>query len=181
MCNLFEGNEEWKEGRKDMVHRKFDMFNHIHGETVTAKIARFNGLVNQPRKLGAYLSDEVLVKKLYDSLPSSWSIQCMTIKRLHDLKRIIFDEFVGIVESYELDAKKREITASGLAENWVASALFSSPCSGMVSSGGGSVNLGNASMVDLHVVLQTVLVVLQVVQIPLVLQGKKRKLMFQRK
>jgi hypothetical protein len=29
MCNLFEGNEDLKEGRKDLVQRQFDMFNHI--------------------------------------------------------------------------------------------------------------------------------------------------------
>jgi hypothetical protein len=117
MCNLFEGNKELKEDRKDLVQRQFDMLNHINGETLIAKIARLDGLVNQLRKLGVVMSDEILVKKLYDSLRPSWSIQCMTIKRLHDLKRITFDEFVVILESYELDAKKREITASGSTEN----------------------------------------------------------------
>jgi uncharacterized membrane protein YgcG len=83
------------------------------------------------------ISDEVLVKKMFDSLPSSWSVQCMTIKKLHDLKRIGYDEFIGVLEAYELDAKKRDISTKCTDENWVTTALFSNPVSGSSSSGGG--------------------------------------------
>jgi hypothetical protein len=64
------------------------------------RLIGFNGLVNQLRELGVELKDDVLIKKLFDSLPSSWSMQCMMIKNMHNLKEISLVTSIGILESY---------------------------------------------------------------------------------
>ena len=41
LIEMFEGNEDMQQSRKDLLRQRFNMFNHIVGETLEAQLQRF--------------------------------------------------------------------------------------------------------------------------------------------
>ncbi|KAI3797496.1 hypothetical protein L1987_32753 [Smallanthus sonchifolius] len=85
LCLRFEGNATLQESRTDLLLKQYNMFRYMKNETLSEQ-------------------------KLLDSLPNTWSIPCMLIKNTTpDLKSKTLDDIIYLLESYELDAKKREL------------------------------------------------------------------------
>jgi hypothetical protein len=126
LSEKLEGNSDLKEGKKELLQRQFDVINYFPGETLDAQVTRLNLLLSKMRKMGIDVNESQKVKKLYDSLPPTWSTPCMMIKRIGDgLTGMTLNKFVASLQSYELDAKKRETNAGMLSEN-AGSALYAS-------------------------------------------------------
>ena len=69
LIEVYEGNEDMKESRQDMLRQKFNMFNYIPGETLEAQLQRFTALITDMNISGIYLSKLEINKKLLNALP----------------------------------------------------------------------------------------------------------------
>ena len=47
LIEVYEGNEDMKQSRQDMLRQKFNMFNHILGESLETKLHRFITLTTE--------------------------------------------------------------------------------------------------------------------------------------
>ena len=47
LIEVYEGNEDMKESRQDMLRQKFNMFNYVPGETLEAQLQRFTTLTTE--------------------------------------------------------------------------------------------------------------------------------------
>ncbi|KAI3696127.1 hypothetical protein L1987_79136 [Smallanthus sonchifolius] len=57
LAQAFEGNDDMKASRKEMILQQFNMFNHVLGETLEAQLQRFTKLVSQMRGAQIVMSD----------------------------------------------------------------------------------------------------------------------------
>ncbi|KAM0041663.1 hypothetical protein Hdeb2414_s0011g00368951 [Helianthus debilis subsp. tardiflorus] len=85
---MYEGNEEMKESKRDMLTQRFNMFNHFPGETLENQIQRFISLISEMRTHDMPLQNSVVNKKLLNALPRSWDTNVTLIKRTKDLTRM---------------------------------------------------------------------------------------------
>ncbi|KAI3717452.1 hypothetical protein L1987_69082 [Smallanthus sonchifolius] len=110
LCLRFEGNAALQESRTDLLLKQYNMFSYKKNETLSEQVTRFITMINRLRKMGVKFEEYDLGKKLLDSFPDCWSIPCMLIKNTTpDLKSKTLDDIICLLESYELDAKKREL------------------------------------------------------------------------
>ncbi|KAI3754818.1 hypothetical protein L1987_54609 [Smallanthus sonchifolius] len=109
------------------------MFSYKKNETLSEQVTRFTTMLNRLRKMGVKFDEYDLGKKLLDSLPDCWSIPCMLIKNTTpDLKNKTLDDTICLLESYELDVKKRELNNQDKQNNSGSTnaALFSGSSEG---------------------------------------------------
>ncbi|XP_022039955.1 uncharacterized protein LOC110942486 [Helianthus annuus] len=66
---MYEGNEEIKESRREMLTQKFNLFNHFPGETLENQIQRFVALISDIKTHDIKLENSVINKKLLNALP----------------------------------------------------------------------------------------------------------------
>ena len=85
LVERFEGNEDMRESRKDMLRQRFNMFNHIKGESLEAQLNRFTHLMTEMTSSGIEMTKGEVNKKLLNSLPYTWKSNCTTIKRTKDM------------------------------------------------------------------------------------------------
>ncbi|KAI3732505.1 hypothetical protein L1987_63710 [Smallanthus sonchifolius] len=119
---------------KIMMKAYFKFTEHTLWESIVKgpyipKTANADGL----RKIGVKFEEYDLGKKLLDSLPDCWSIPCMLIKNTTpDMKSKTLDDIICLLESYELDAKKRELNNQDKQNNSGSTngALFSGSSEG---------------------------------------------------
>ncbi|KAI3776566.1 hypothetical protein L1987_46352 [Smallanthus sonchifolius] len=110
LCLMFEGNAPLQESRTGFLLKQYNMFSYKKNETLSEQVTRFTIMINRIRKMGVKFEEYDLGKKLLDSLPDCWSIPCMLIKNTTpDLKKKSLDDIICLLESYELDVKKREL------------------------------------------------------------------------
>ncbi|KAI3802029.1 hypothetical protein L1987_30152 [Smallanthus sonchifolius] len=96
--------------RTDLLLKQYNMFKYKKNETLSEQVIRFTTMINRLKKMGVKFEEYDLGKKLLDSLPDFWSKPCMLIKNTTpDLKSKSLDDIICLLESYELDAKKREL------------------------------------------------------------------------
>ncbi|XP_052619584.1 uncharacterized protein LOC128125962 [Lactuca sativa] len=69
LIEVYEGNENMKESRQDMLRQKFNMFNYVLGETLEAQLQRFTALTTNMNIAGIFLTKYEINKKLLNALP----------------------------------------------------------------------------------------------------------------
>jgi len=104
----FEGNDEIKEGKKDLSFTQFQMFSYVLGESLSAHLTRFTTLVGKCQSMGIRLSTDQLNKKLLASLPPAWSQICMNLKSRMDVSTESMDNVISSLQAYEMDAQLRQ-------------------------------------------------------------------------
>ncbi|KAI3821405.1 hypothetical protein L1987_08972 [Smallanthus sonchifolius] len=112
LCLRFEGNAALQESRTNLLLNQYNML----------------------RKIRVKFEEYELGKKLLDSLPDCWTIPCMLIKNTTPyLKSKTLDDIICLLESYELDAKKRELNNKDEQNNSSSTnaALFSGSSEGI--------------------------------------------------
>ncbi|KAC9670495.1 hypothetical protein E3N88_45417 [Mikania micrantha] len=109
LVERFEGNEDMRESRKDMLRQRFNMFNHIKGESLEAQLNRFTHLMTEMTSDGIEMSKGDVNKKLLNSLPYNWNSNCTTIKRTKDMYKTSLSELISIINSYDMDDKQRAL------------------------------------------------------------------------
>ncbi|KAI3784168.1 hypothetical protein L1987_43262 [Smallanthus sonchifolius] len=143
LCMRFEGNVALQESRTDLLLKQYNMFNYNKNASMSEQVTRYTTMINRLRKMGVRIEEYDVCKKLLDSLPVSWSIPCTLIKNTTPyLKSKTLDDIICLLESYELEAKKRELNNHDKSYNTSSSyaTLFSG--SGEGSSSGSKADKG---------------------------------------
>ncbi|KAJ0870677.1 putative transcription factor interactor and regulator CCHC(Zn) family [Helianthus annuus] len=108
LIDVYEGNEDMKESRRNLLRQNFNNFNHIYGETVDNQIQRFVKLVTQMQMEEIHISNASSNRQLLNALPKSWDHHVAMIKKTKDLARCSLSEMISHIKACELDDKQRE-------------------------------------------------------------------------
>lgn len=69
-----------RKSRKEMLNKEFNMFNHIHGESIESIIDRFEELNRKMRRASIICEVGEINTEMLNSLPYSWNENVTTIK-----------------------------------------------------------------------------------------------------
>ncbi|KAF5815687.1 putative transcription factor interactor and regulator CCHC(Zn) family [Helianthus annuus] len=108
LIDVYEGNEDMKESRRNLLRQNFNNFNHIYGETVDNQIQRFVKIVTQMQMEEIHTSNASTNRQLLNALPKSWDHHVAMIKKTKDLARCSLLEMISHIKACELDDKQRE-------------------------------------------------------------------------
>ena len=106
---VYEGNEDMQQSRQDLLRQRFNLFNHIIGETLEMQLQRFIALTTEMHSAGVSVTKAEINKKLLNSLPKEWNMNVAVIKSTRNLKELTLAEVMAIIKSYDMDSKQREI------------------------------------------------------------------------
>ena len=101
LIEAFEGNEDMKSSRKDMLRQKFNLFNYILHETLETQINRFVTLITQMKTADIVLDNSEMNKKLLNSLPRNWDMNIGLIKKTKDLGIMTLQELIACIKACE--------------------------------------------------------------------------------
>ncbi|KAF5814675.1 putative transcription factor interactor and regulator CCHC(Zn) family [Helianthus annuus] len=115
LIEYYEGNEELIESKRDMVQKQYDMFCGVRGESLSDHISRFLNMMTKMKKAGNPVTNRAAIKKLLDSLPKEWSLQCMMIKKdfLNNPNPVTLSDLINTLRAFEMDVNKREMNTAG--------------------------------------------------------------------
>ncbi|KAM0057436.1 putative transcription factor interactor and regulator CCHC(Zn) family [Helianthus debilis subsp. tardiflorus] len=115
LIEYYEGNEELIESKRDMVQKQYDMFCGVRGESLSDHISRFLNMMTKMKKAGNPVTNRAAIKKLLDSLPKEWSLQCMMIKKdfLNNPNPVTLSDLINTLRAFEMDVNKREMNTVG--------------------------------------------------------------------
>ncbi|KAK9065379.1 hypothetical protein SSX86_016762 [Deinandra increscens subsp. villosa] len=105
----YEGNPDIKASRKQMLKQKFNLFNHIQGESFEAQVQRYVSLMAEMSSYGVEPDTEDKNLKLLNSLPKSWNTNISIIKDNNRLSEVTLDELINKLKSKMIDDKQREL------------------------------------------------------------------------
>ncbi|KAJ0853333.1 putative transcription factor interactor and regulator CCHC(Zn) family [Helianthus annuus] len=108
LIEVYEGNEDMKESRRNLLQQNFNNFNHIYGETVDNQIQRFVKLITQMQMEEIHTTNASTNRQLLNALPKSWDHHVAMIKKTKDLARCTLSEMISHIKACELDDKQRE-------------------------------------------------------------------------
>ncbi|XP_076897863.1 uncharacterized protein LOC143551282 [Bidens hawaiensis] len=106
LIEVYEGNEDMKRSRQDLLRQKFNMFNHVLGESLESQLQRFVTLVTEMRSTNIHLTLIETKNKLINSLPQGWDMNVPVIKKTKDLSRLTLSEVIAIIKSCNMDDKQ---------------------------------------------------------------------------
>nr|KAJ0191548.1 hypothetical protein LSAT_V11C800412810 [Lactuca sativa] len=106
-AKVYEGVENMKESRQDMLRQNFNIFDYIPRETLETQLQRFTTLTTEMNIAGIFLSKSEINKKLLNSLPKSWDMNVAIIKKTKDLNHLSLTDVIQ-----ELDGLKCRETMS---------------------------------------------------------------------
>ncbi|XP_035844043.1 uncharacterized protein LOC110906425 [Helianthus annuus] len=114
LIEYYEGNEELIESKRDMVQKQYDMFCGVRGESLSDHISRFLNMMTKMKKAGNPVTNRAAIKKLLDSLPKEWSLQCMIIKKdfLNNPNPVTLSDLINTLRAFEMDVNKREMNTA---------------------------------------------------------------------
>ncbi|KAA3480279.1 UBN2 domain-containing protein [Gossypium australe] len=67
---------------------------------------RFTHIINGLKAIGKIYPNKEMVKKMLNSLPTSWEAKMMAIEESKDLNSLSFDELIGSLLIYEMRLNK---------------------------------------------------------------------------
>ena len=109
LIEVYEGNEDMKQSRQYLLRQKFNLFNHIIGESLEMQLQRFIALTTEMHSADVSVTKAEINKKLLNSLPKDWNTKVEIIKSTRDLKNLSLAEVMAIIKAYDMDNKQREI------------------------------------------------------------------------
>ncbi|XP_020872583.1 uncharacterized protein LOC110226192 [Arabidopsis lyrata subsp. lyrata] len=99
---MFEGTTSVKRTKLDMLASQFENLRMEEEENVADFSAKLCDISNESFALGKVYKDKKLVKKLKRSLPAKFESKISAVEEAHNLDEMAFDEFVGILQAFEL-------------------------------------------------------------------------------
>ncbi|KAJ9566374.1 LOW QUALITY PROTEIN: hypothetical protein OSB04_002340 [Centaurea solstitialis] len=108
LCVLYEGSNEVKKSKKISLVRKYELFCHEKGESITNYYNRFNSLLNDLLLLGKVYDNEEVLNKFMDGLPEFWENICTCIKTSKDLETVSLTVLFGTLVNYEQTKLQRK-------------------------------------------------------------------------
>ncbi|MFS7961913.1 putative transcription factor interactor and regulator CCHC(Zn) family [Helianthus anomalus] len=72
-------------------------------------------MMTKMKKAGNPVTNHAAIKKLLDSLPKEWSLQCMMIKKdfLNNPNPVTLSDLINTLRAFEMDVNKREMNTAG--------------------------------------------------------------------
>ncbi|KAD4585951.1 hypothetical protein E3N88_23552 [Mikania micrantha] len=109
---MYEGSDDVKENKKDMLKQKFENFCQQNNENMSSQYLRYVQLVDELTTAGVILDNQDVLRKFLRSLPKAWNIYSVTIRRTENLKTLTLGELFGILRAYqmELDAQESKVS-----------------------------------------------------------------------
>ena len=105
----YEGNEDVKKNRIDLLKKQFAVFKHMKNESLDEIITRYYHLMSE---LDNYdidtFTNEEINDKLLDALPAKWDIYTLMIKKEADYDKKDLEEIIGKLRAYDLNMRKKE-------------------------------------------------------------------------
>ncbi|CAN6286925.1 unnamed protein product [Urochloa humidicola] len=102
------GVDRVKKARVQTLKSDFKDLHMKDTESIDEFAGKISGLANKMKDLGATMEDDVLVKKLLDSVPDKFLQVIAAIEQFSDLDSMQFDEAVGRLKAYEERIRKRD-------------------------------------------------------------------------
>ncbi|KAF5803014.1 putative transcription factor interactor and regulator CCHC(Zn) family [Helianthus annuus] len=101
------------------------MFGCIREESLSDHISRFLNMRTKMKKAGNTFTNRAAIKKLLDSLPKEWSLQCIMLKRdfLNGLNLVTLSDLINTLKSFEMDVTKREMNQVGYFQKSIQSTV----------------------------------------------------------
>ncbi|KAD5961723.1 hypothetical protein E3N88_13196 [Mikania micrantha] len=105
---MYEGSDDVKENKKDMLKQKFENFCQQNNENMSSQYLRYVQLVNDLASAGVTLDNQDVLRKFLRSLPKAWNIYSVTIRRTENLKTLTLGELFGILSAYQMELDVQE-------------------------------------------------------------------------
>ncbi|XP_076907114.1 uncharacterized protein LOC143563467 [Bidens hawaiensis] len=105
LIEVFEGNQDMRRSRQDLLRQHFNMFNYVLGESLEKLLHRFISLVTEMRSANINLMSTEINSKLVNSLPQNWDLNVPVIKKTKDLARLTQSEVMAIIKACDMDDK----------------------------------------------------------------------------
>ncbi|KAL4589806.1 hypothetical protein LXL04_002716 [Taraxacum kok-saghyz] len=122
---VYEGNEDMKQSRQDLLRQRFNMFSHILGESLETQLPRFTTLTTEISTAGIELPKSEINKKLLNSLHEKWDRNVFVIKKTSNLNTMTLAETLAVIKSFDMDGTKREINCAGYNAGRFSNSAFS--------------------------------------------------------
>ncbi|XP_075095474.1 uncharacterized protein LOC142173733 [Nicotiana tabacum] len=101
-----EGTTQIKQSKIDMLTTVYELFRMKDDESIQDMHTRFTSIINELHSLGEIIPRNKLFRKILSVLPSSWESKVNAIIKAKDLQKLIIDELVGNLKTYEMKKKK---------------------------------------------------------------------------
>ncbi|XP_075083428.1 uncharacterized protein LOC107775971 [Nicotiana tabacum] len=101
-----EGTTQVKQSKIDMLTIEHELFRMKDDESIQDMHTSFTSIINELRSLEKIIPRNKLVRKILSVLPSSWESKVNDIPEAKDLQKLIIDELIGNLKTYEIKKKK---------------------------------------------------------------------------
>ncbi|MQM13164.1 hypothetical protein Taro_046087 [Colocasia esculenta] len=102
----YEGTDEVKETRIDILVTQYERFQMQSGELTTQMYNRFTDITNGLAGLRKTYEMGDMVRKILRSLPASWSPKVTAIEEANDLKRMSLEKLIGSLMAHEINMER---------------------------------------------------------------------------
>ncbi|KAD7477819.1 hypothetical protein E3N88_00955 [Mikania micrantha] len=117
---MYEGSKDVKENKKDMLKQKFENSCQENNEKMAFQYLRYVHLVDELVAAGVKMENQDVIRKFLRSLPQSWNIYSVAIRRTENLRTLKLRELFGILSAYQMEIDAQEprpsSVPSGLAD-----------------------------------------------------------------
>ena len=131
---VYEGNDDMKQSRQDLLRQRFNMFNHILGESLEAQLQRFTTLTTEVSTAGIVLPKSEINKKLLNSLHEKWDMNVFVIKKTSNLNTMTLAETLAVIKAFDMDITQREINRASYNTGRSSNSAFAAQPSMVASS-----------------------------------------------
>ena len=105
---MHEGTTQVKKSKIDNLNRQYELFRMAEGITIQEMHTWFTDIINEIYSLGEIIPNRKAVRKLLSVLPESWESKVEAITEARDLDKLVMDELIGNLMTYELKKKRRK-------------------------------------------------------------------------
>ncbi|XP_076934142.1 uncharacterized protein LOC143600298 [Bidens hawaiensis] len=106
------GAKRVQRARLHTLKREFNSLKMMDNESIDAFAGKLSGMISRYSSLGETLEEDVLVRKLFDSVPEKYFKLVASIEQCSDIDSMLFKEAIGRLKAYEdrLNQRKRNVT-----------------------------------------------------------------------
>ena len=101
-----EGTTQVMKSKIDNLNKQYEVFQMTEGETIQEIHTRFTAIINEIYSLGEIIPNGKAVRKLLSVLPESWESKVEAVTEARDLDKLVMDELIGNLMTYELKKKQ---------------------------------------------------------------------------
>lgn len=115
----FVGADRIKNTRLQTLKSDFDAMRMNDDESLDQYADRLTGMSIRYANLGGTLNDAEMVKKLFDTVPEQFLSVITAIKQFYDLDKMLFEEAVGRLKTYEERTHPRAVGGGGISDGQI--------------------------------------------------------------